>query len=552
MPPKLNRRENSPSRDPNRDQSRDVAADIRQDPGRRLDSWKEIAAYLGRGERTVKRWEAARGLPAHRVPGRGRASVYAYTGELDEWLKSSPLREQAPEAGDGLRAAEAAESTANPLAEDPAEPEPQSVTGPQVELTLPASAPVPLLRPPVWHGARFVLACCCLVLLCAGAGLATLPPSRTYPHALSSVFAKPQPRSQPPAPPAVSDAEKAAARDLYLKGRYEWSQRTPDSQNRAVDLFTQAIVHDPGYTQAYVGLAETYNLMPEYSSVPDREAYSRAIAAAKRAVELDDSLADAHRALAFAEMYGSWDFAGAGKEFRRAIELNPKDPEARRWYANAFERPDDFAASLDQMDKALALDPTSKATLADKGLMLYLSGRRDEGIAMLKEVERSAPEFRSPHAYLMEIDLGRRDVSGYLDEGQKNAEAGNDAVLKDILASARAGYLRSGEAGFAQGLYAKQREYYAKGKLLATTLAKTCVLMGRKQEALALLEEAYAHHEVEVLSCRLFPDLRSLEGEPRYKALVSKFNFPRQPALAMAVPLAGSKDEPVQTVAVLR
>jgi tetratricopeptide (TPR) repeat protein len=122
-------------------------------------------------------------------------------------------------------------------------------------------------------------------------------------QALQGLFANIHAESEPGTSIAVSDSEKSQARDLYLKGRYEWNQRTPDSLNRALGYFTQAILHDPGYAQAYVGMADTYDLLREYSTMPDSEAYARALAAASKAVELDDSLAEAHRALAFAEWW---------------------------------------------------------------------------------------------------------------------------------------------------------------------------------------------------------------------------------------------------------
>ena len=102
----------------------------------------------------------------------------------------------------------------------------------------------------------------------------------------------------------------------------------------------------------------------------------------------------------------------------------------------------------------------------------------------------------------------------------------NDAVLKDIIAAARAGYKRGGGRGLLQDLYAKQKEYYLGGKLSGTWLAKTCVVMGRKQEALHLLEVSYARHETEVLSCLSHPDLLTLKDDPRYMALVAKIRFP--------------------------
>ncbi|MGB6691826.1 MAG: tetratricopeptide repeat protein [Terracidiphilus sp.] len=498
-------------------------------PGTRLDGWKDIATYLGKAERTVKRWEADRGLPIHRVPGGGRASVYAYRVELDEWLKSSNVSESdgseagTPQVFPGI--AEIAPAHLTPAA-------PSAATSNQSSAS-DSLRPIPSASRQRWV---LVLSGLLAVALLIGALWTSGGPLWGRVH---SMFAKSGPKSTSAASTAVSDPEKALARDFYLKGRYEWNQRTPDSLTRALDLFTQAVVHDPGYAQAYVGMADTYDLLREYTTMPDSEAYSRAIVAAKKAVELDDSLAEGHRALAYSEMYGSWDFADAEKEFRRAIELNPKDAEARRWYANAFAVPGRFPECLAQMDKAQELDPGSHATLADKGIMLYNAGRTEEAIATLREVERSMPQFRSPHAYLMGINLDRRDYPAFLAEGQMTADAMNDPALKDIMASARAGYAQGGGGGLLRDLYAKQRQYYAAGKIVGTTLARTCVLMGKKQEALALLEEAYARHEADVLGCLSQPVLLTLKNEPRYKLLVKKINFPVPAGATTANSLAG-------------
>jgi Tfp pilus assembly protein PilF len=491
--------------------------------GTRLDCWKEIAAYLGKVERTVKRWNVDRGLPIHRVPGGGRASVYAYTSELDQWLKSTKLRES--------------EAALETYQKDDLPGESSGTAFGAADTSAMANSRIPeaSVSRSVLRG-NWLLAFCGLLL--AGvigaavfsAGLRTT--GQRLSQALQGLFAKSHVESEPRAAIAVSDSEKSQARDLYMKGRYEWNQRTPDSLNRALDYFTQAIVHDPGYAQAYVGMADTYDLLREYSTMPDSEAYARAIAAARKAVELNDSLAEAHRALAFSEWWGAWEFVDGEKEFRRAIDLNPKDPIARKWYANVLSVQGRFPAGLEENEKAQELDPTSQSILADRGWMLFNAGKQDEGIALLKEVERSAPEFLSPHSYLMDISLELRDYPSYLEEGKKTAEAENDPVLKDIIASARAGYERDGARGLLNDLYAKQKEYYQAGKLWGTVLAKTCILMGKKQEALQLLEEAYDRHESNVLSCLSQPDLLTLRDEPKYKALVKKINFPREPQMA--------------------
>jgi tetratricopeptide (TPR) repeat protein len=324
----------------------------------------------------------------------------------------------------------------------------------------------------------------------------------------------------------VSDSEVGQARELCLKGRYEWNQRNPESLNRALDDFTQAIVLDPGYAQAYVGLADTYDLLREYSSMPDSEAYTRAIAAARKAVELDDSLGEAHRALAFAEWWGKWDFVDGEKEFRRAIELSPRDPLARKWHANILAVQGRFDESLEESRMAQELDPSSHSILADRGLMMFTSGRQREAITLLKEVERSAPDFLSPHSYLMEISLELRDYPSYLDEGARTAELAHDPVLKDILGSVRTAYRSAGERGLLNELYVQQKQYYLAGKLAGTSLAKTCIMLGKKEEALQLLEEAYKRHESSVLACYAQPELLTLKDDPRYQALLRKINFP--------------------------
>src|ERR1035441_8819561 len=324
--------------------------------GMRLDSWKEIAAYLSKAERTVKRWEKERGLPAHRLPGSGNASVYAYTAELDYWLKSGtalesePSREYPPEVPQENR------SASRTLQADTA----PTVTDPKSDVLLPH----------LEHRRNWLLALS--GLLVAGIiGAAVNSPTvrasserlaRLLPGALATTHRESGQHASTP----VSDFEKRQAHDLYLKGRYEWNQRTPDSLNRALDDFTQAIVHDPGNAQAYVGLADTYDLLREFSTMPESDAYTRSIAAAKKAIELDDSLADAHRALAFAEWWGKWDFADGEKEFRRAIELNPNDPIVRNWYANILLIQGRFSDALEENAKARDLDPSSHSILDRK------------------------------------------------------------------------------------------------------------------------------------------------------------------------------------------
>ena len=508
--------------------------------GTRLASWKEIAACLGKAERTVKRWEKERGLPAHRLQGSGHASVYAYTAELNEWLKSRTASELETSREDDTDARR----------DEPSNPAPLEVAA-----KAPTTYPKPQALLPHTGLRRNWLLALCGLLFAGIIGAAVNSPtvragSERLAHLLPGAFATTHPESdQHPSTP-VSDFEKSQAYDLYLKGRYEWTQRTPDSLNHALDDFTQATVHDPGNAQAYVGMADTYDLLREFSTMPESDAYTRGIAAAKKAIELDDSLADAHRALAFAECWGKWDFVDGEKEFRHAIELNPKDPIVRSWYANVLSIQGRFSEALEENGKARELDPFSHSILADRGNMLFHAGRRDQGIELLKDVEGASPDLGSPHFYLMKISLELRDYPAFLAEGQKTAETQNDSILRDIIASAQAGYTRDGERGLLNNLYATQKEYYLAGKFSGAELAITCVMMGERQEGLQLLEEGYDRHDFFVLQFAIDPALVTLGDEPRYKALLEKFNFhpsarlplPNSPTGSAISPLLAASD----------
>ena len=176
------------------------------------------------------------------------------------------------------------------------------------------------------------------------------------------------------------------AHDLYLKGRFEWNQRTPDTLNRALDDFTQSIVHNPNDALAYAGLADAYEMLFIYGSRQDDDARDRAMAAARKAVALDGSLSEAHRALGYA-MWRARNFAEAEKELNLAIQLDPKDPLAHLWLSNVLASQGKDVECLAEINKAQELDPASASILATKGERLYLIGKKEEGIALLNEVD---------------------------------------------------------------------------------------------------------------------------------------------------------------------
>ncbi|HTW56840.1 MAG TPA: winged helix-turn-helix domain-containing protein [Terriglobales bacterium] len=330
--------------------------------------------------------------------------------------------------------------------------------------------------------------------------------------------------SQTPRRPANTEAEQ-----FYLRGRFYWQERTPEGLNRAVDAFTQAIVHDPNYAPAYVGLADCYNLLREYTVMPANEAYPRALAAAQRAVELDDQSSEAHASLAFALFYGTWDAAGAEREFRRAIALRPDNAVAHHWYATFLATIGRHPESLVEIERAQTLDPASKAILADKGDLLWAAGRRDEGIALLKQLETTEPGFISPHRYLKTAYFAAGDYANYLEEWKKEAALMQDKPAMKIVETAERAYSAGGIHGMLQSVEDQQKRLYDRGSLSPYSLALTNSQLGNKQEALRYLKIAYDQHDDDLVEMEGEAGFENLHDEPAYKELAAKFRFPKQP-----------------------
>jgi tetratricopeptide (TPR) repeat protein len=342
--------------------------------------------------------------------------------------------------------------------------------------------------------------------------------------------AKAGPKQQPasswssaglPLPAANQEAEQ-----FYLKGRYYWEKRTPDSLNKAVDSFTQALVHDPGYAPAYVGLADCYNLLREYTVMPASEAYPRALAAAKKAVELDDRSSEAHASFAFASFFGMWDAATADREFRRALELNPSNAIAHHWYATYLQCLRRYPESLAEIERAQALDPASKSILADKGNILFNAGRQQDAVVLLKQMEENEPDFVSPHRYLKEIYLLTADYPHYLVEARSEAVLMHDSSALAVAEATEKGFAAGGGKGLLKTLRQQQTKLDERGLLSPYFLAATCSLLGNKQEALRYLKTAYDRHADGMAPIETDHAFDNLHNEPAFRQLLADVGLP--------------------------
>jgi DNA-binding winged helix-turn-helix (wHTH) protein/Tfp pilus assembly protein PilF len=322
------------------------------------------------------------------------------------------------------------------------------------------------------------------------------------------------------------NAASPEAEDLYLKGRFYWSKRTPESLNQAVDAFTQAIVHDPNYAPAYMGLADCYNLLREYSAMPAREAYSRALAAAKKAVELDDRSSEAHASLAFVTFYGMWDVNAAEREFRRAVELDPNNAKAHHWYATFLQTIGRHEESLVEIERARQLDPNSSSVVADKGRLLWAAGRHDEALQLLKQIEAADPNFASPHRYLKYAYFETGDYSNYLAEITKEAVVTHRDAERTVAEAAAKGFAEHGERGLLESQLQVQQKLYQQGILSAYWLAQTENRLGRTPQALNYLKVCAESHDEAFLLLEEDSTFKNLRDNPTFQQLLSKLGLP--------------------------
>jgi tetratricopeptide (TPR) repeat protein len=477
----------------------------------RLAGWKEIAAYFGRDDRTVMRWEKDRGLPVRRVPGSGKASVYAYKEDLKRWLDTTDQLDDAPVL-----------AAAGAVAERPREGlRERTLAGTREERREAAGEDCRdkgRQRGGVGGGGRgwsfprgrwVAIAAAIVVAVAVG----------------SVVYGR-HTVAGPAAFRVHSKAANPVAEELYLRGLYYWNKRTPDDLQRAADLFVQAIVVDPKFAPAYAGLADSYNLLREFSAMPSESAYPRAKIAAERAIALDDQLAPAHRSLAYVDFYWSWDIAGAQHECERALALDPLSATTHHWYANSLMQLGRFAEARAQIDRAQELEPTSKAILSDKGLLLWIMGQPDEGVKLLKEIETSDPDFLSPHSYLWHYYLARGDDRNAIAEMRQTAAIAHNTEMSDLAAEAERGFQRGGHTGALQAMLALQRRRLARGEQSAYRVAETEAQLGEDSSAIAHLQQAYASHDNEMTSLRSDVLLRPLHRDTAFRHIVARVGLP--------------------------
>jgi TolB-like protein/Tfp pilus assembly protein PilF len=326
---------------------------------------------------------------------------------------------------------------------------------------------------------------------------------------------------------AARPTENTEAYQLYLKGRFFWNKRTGQNLNKAADYFNQAIAADSKFALAYVGLADSYVLMPLYGAGTPQDCFPKAKAAAQKALELDDNLAEAHTSLAQVLCYYDFDFVGSIREFKRAIELNPNYPTARQWYGNstlvALGRFDEATA---EVKRAIELDPASLVINTDLGTTYYRERRYDEAIAQLKKTLEMDPAFYYAHWNLGSAFAAKGDYNAAIEEYQKARTLNEDPSMLGLLALA---YANSGNKAEAMKIRDRLEALSKERYVSAYCFALVYLGLGDKEAALRWLEKSFQDRAGDYLRyIKVDPLLDSLHGDPRFKALVQKVVGPKK------------------------
>jgi tetratricopeptide (TPR) repeat protein len=321
---------------------------------------------------------------------------------------------------------------------------------------------------------------------------------------------------------AIETPERWEAYDLYLRGRHEWNKFTDEGMKKAIQYFQQAIDKDPTYALAYAGLADAYHELSDSS--PPREMMPKAKAAAMRALEMDDSLAEAHAALGWVKWQYDWDWSGAEKEFQRAIGLNPNYAIAHGMYAlylTSLGRVDEGMAEL---KRALELDPLSLIISANLGDVFQFSRHYNQAIEQYNKTLEMDKNFALAYRSLSDAYWNNGMYADAVRAWQKSliTEGSSQLAAKMGEAYSRSGYKGALQAWLQYSIGSSNRAYLAPASVAAVYLR-----LGEEEHAFEWLEKAYQAHDGWLVYLKVDPSFDNLRSDPRYADLLRRMGLPQ-------------------------
>ena len=437
--------------------------------GRRLDSWKEVAAYLNRDVSTVRRWERREGLPIHRLRHESRDSIFADSAEIDAWLQERA----------------------------------------RVHSTTPADVAAPHQFVEVRPATRLRGAAIWLSL-----GL-------TIVLVMVPLSLRDRSDASTTATGAARLTRNADALRFYLRGRQEMDKRNREGFTAAVEDFRQAIVKDPEFAMAYTGLADAYSLMGYYRFRRPAEASEDARVAALHALKLDDTLAEAHASLAALLADNDWNWSEAEREYLRAIELDPSYARARHWYANILSLNGRHEEAIAQARAAADLEPLSLIILSGAlGHAYTVAGHYDAAAAVYRSALEHDRTFANAHYGLAKLYWRQGRLTDARQSMQRAVDIDARADWTVVLAAMDAAL--GDRAPALAYLATLERDPEA---ISAISFATLYAQLGQVEQALTVLERALEERDPTLPSIKDDPGLDPLRGQPRFEAILRRINL---------------------------
>jgi len=578
----------------------------RPSPHERLDSWKEIAAYLKCSERTVRRWEEE-GLPVHRHTHKKKPGIYAYKTEIDVWWRngherlgqiedapeqpSAVFRWRSPRLAAGLALSvllvalvtfavfqEHQQTLHNapaphiqslavlPLENLSPDPEQEYFADGMTDTLITDLAQISSLKvisrtsSMRYKGARKSLPQIAQELSVDGIVEGTVQRSGDHVRITAQLIHGPSDKhlwahsydgEVRDILTIQSEVARSIARqieiqltpsqhsrlasalpinrdayELYLKGRFFWNKRDPESLNKALEYFQQSTEKEPGYAPSYTGLADTYSLLSAagYDVLPRAEAMEKARAAAGRALGIDDGLAEAHASLGYVMFSFDWDWPAAEKQFQTAIALNPNYSTAHQWYSDFLSDQGRTEQALAEAQSAVALDPLSLLANHYVARAQYFGRQFDQALETSQRILGMDPNFAIAHLRLGRAYAAKGMYHQAIPEFEEFARLSGDSPL--AVASIGNALARSGDRDGAIRILKELAIRSREKRVPPMCFALVHIGLGDKDKAMAWLEKAYKERTDFLLVLKVDTLFDPLRSDPRFADLLRRIHLP--------------------------
>ena len=312
------------------------------------------------------------------------------------------------------------------------------------------------------------------------------------------------------------------AHEAYLRGRHLWNRRTEEGMRNSIAQYEEAIRRHPDYAMAYAGVADSYVMLACRGMVSAKETFRKARAAARKALELDGELGEAHGSLAHVRLH-DWDWEGLDRDFLRAIELHPAQPIVYYWYGEflmSMGRPEEAVAMTRRAQQADPLSPVIGASLA---MILYLARNYDEAVKVLQRAHEIDPGHFLPHLRMGLVRLQQKSYAEAIRELQTAAGLANHST--ETLAALGTGYAMAGMTGEAQRIVEQLQASQAEHYVLPYNIAKIYAAARDKDKSFEWLERAYQEGNPDLIELNSEPVFDGLRGEPKFSDLMRRVGF---------------------------